>query len=301
MDFVGWSNNAGCLAAATAVAQYFSHNRTLALGILYSGVSLGSVVFPLLFRTIVPVYTLRGVFIFIAGFKLNFIVTALLFYAGKHEKLEDSMLETNTKTELEPLISSQELQNQKDSSLAAGHVHKKYILHITSFLKLFCTLRILAVCIWDFTYVYALNGYVMYFPLYAEELHLTEFKVASLLSIFGASDFLGKIVMGFLAGLPWVSKYTLTSVNLIIVAFLTILLPNILVSGPVYYLCVCHMVVIGFFAGGLFCLEPAFVVDAVGLENAGTGLGLTNVCLGVALLLPSNLYGELMQVYLLQK
>ena len=187
--------------------------------------------FPLLFRAIVLVYTLRGVFFFIAGFKLNVTVAAFLFYAGRHEKLQGNMLETKMDNELKPLISP---QYEKDSSFAAGHVHKNYFSRLTSFLKSFCTLKLLAVCLWNFTYVYGLYGYVMYFPLYAEELLLTKFQVATLVSIFG------KIVMGVLAGLPWVSRYTLTSVNLIIVAFLTILLPSILVSGPVYYLCMCH-------------------------------------------------------------
>ena len=40
----------------------------------------------------------------------------------------------------------------------------------------------------------------------------------------------------------------------------------------------------------------AFIVDAVGVENAGTGMGLADVCFGIALLLPANLYGELLQV-----
>ena len=268
MDFVGWSNNACFLAVTTAVAQCFSYNRTLALGILCSGSGLGSICFPLLFRAIVLVYTLRGVFFFIARFKLNFTVAAFLFYAGRHEKLQGNMLETKMDNELKPLISP---QYEKESTFAAGHVHKNYFSRLTSFLKSFCTLKLLAVCLWNFTYVYGLFGYVMYFPLYAEELLLTKFQVATLVSIFGTSDFFGKIVIGVLAGLPWVSKYTMTSVNLIIVAFLTILLPSILVSGPVYYLCMCHMAVFGLFTGGLFGLLGAFIVDAVGVENAGTG------------------------------
>ena len=291
MDFVGWSNNACFLATTTAVAQCFSHNRTLALGILYSGLSLGSIFFPLLIRAIVPVYTLRGVFIFIAGFKLNFLVSALLFYAARNERFGGN-IETKVDTELKPLISSQGLQHQKYSSFAAGHVYQNYFSRLTSFLKSFCSLKLLAVCLWNFTFVSAVHGYVMYFPLYAEELLLTKFKTATLVSIFGAADLVGKILIGFLAGLPWVSKYTLTSVNLIIVAFFTILLPSILVSGRVYYLCVCHMAVLGFFGGGFFGLLGSFIVDAVGVENAGTGMGLADVCFGFGLLLPANLYGE---------
>ena len=295
MDFVGWSNNACLIATTTAVAQCFSLNRTLALGILYSGVSLGSMFFPLLIRAIVPVYTIRGIFLFISGLKLNYIIVALLFYAGRHEKLEDKKLETYSSSEHEPLISTQEEQHPEDSSNVYAHDHNNNNLsNLLSWLKAFCTLKLLALCLWNFSYVYALYGYVMYFPLYAEELLLTKFKVATLISIYGAADFVGKIIIGFLAGLPWVSIYNLTSINSIIVAFLTILLPNILVSGHVYYLCVCHMAVIGFFAGGLFGLLGAFVVDAVGVQNAGTGMGLADVCFGVALLLPANLYGELM-------
>ena len=203
------------------------------------------------------------------------------------------MLETNLDIELEKLISP---QHQKDSSFAAGHVHQNYYSRLTSFLKSFCSLKLLAVCLWNFTYVYSLYSYVMYFPLYAEELLLTKFQVATLVSIFGSSDFFGKIVIGVLAGLPWISKYTLTSVNLIIVAFLTILLPSILVGGPVYYLCMCHMAVFGLFTEGLFGLLGSFIVDAIGVENAGTGMGLADVCFGIALLLPPNLYGELLQV-----
>ena len=277
------------MAATKVVAQHFPYNRTMALGILYSGISLGSMFFPLLFRAIVPVYTVRGMFMVLSGLKLNYLVVALLFYAARHEKMVESI-----NTEDEPLISKVRHRGT-DSSYAAGHTQGDYFSCLTTCFRAFCTLKCLALCLWSFTFIYALFGYVMFFPLYAEELILTEFKMETLLCVFGASDFVGKIVIGFLAGLPCVSIHTLTSVNLIIVGILTIFLPSILVNGLVYYVCIFHMALVGFCAGGLYGLLGAFVVDAVGVDKAGTAMGLVEVCFGLALLLPSNLYGELIK------
>ena len=307
MCFVGWSTATGFMAVTAAVAQQFLFNRTLALGISFAGGSLGTMLYPLIFRAIVPVYTLRGHLLLLAAFKLNFVVVAFLFYAGRHENLmkifdknvditHKNDADDNTQDKEEQITSletSSEVVTETHAQTSTTDENPSNCQQVIAFLKTFITLKFLAMCLWYFTYVYAVFGYLMYFPPYAKELLLSDFQMAALLSIYGATDLVSRIAVGFLGGLSWVSIYTLTSINMIITGILTILLPTFLRIGAVYPVFIGHMVVMGLFAGGIYGLLGSIAVDAVGTAKAGTAIGVAAACFGIAILVPPNIYGNL--------
>ena len=119
--------------------------------------------------------------------------------------------------------------------------------------------------------IFGLYGYLIYVPPYLVEARLTRTKIASLLSIDGAFDLIGRIAIGFLASHPKVNMYILISVNSAISGCFDLILPLMLSGTAVYPVMAANMAVLGLLDGGTLGLHGQLIVDAVGTEKAGTG------------------------------
>ena len=157
--------------------------------------------------------------------------------------------------------------------------------------KPFLSIKFVSFILFHMTSMFGLYGYLMYVPPYLVEAGLTKTEIASLLSIDGAFDLIGRITIGFLASHPKVNMYMLISVNSAISGCFDLILPMMLSGTAVYPVMAANMAVLGLFVGGTLGLHGQLIVDAVGTERAGTGYGLSTTSFGIATSLTAVIYG----------
>ena len=131
----------------------------------------------------------------------------------------------------------------------------------------------------------------MYVPPYLVEVGLTKREIASLLSVDGAFDLIGRIAIGFLASHPKVNMYILISINSVIAGCFDIILPLMFSSTTVYPVMAANIAVLGLLVGGTVGLHGQLIVDAVGAERAGTGYEMSTTSFGLATSFSSVIYG----------
>ena len=98
--------------------------------------------------------------------------------------------------------------------------------------------------------------------------------------------------MGFTARWPRVNIYIFIAVNTAIVGCFDVLVPLMLTSGSTYAVMVANLAFVGLFAGGLMGLINQLIVDAVGMEKAGTGAGIFGAIFGISVIVYSQVYGR---------
>ena len=140
--------------------------------------------------------------------------------------------------------------------------------------KPFLSIKFVSFILFHMASMFGLYGYLMYVPPYLVEARLTKTEIASLLSIDGAFDLIGRIAIGFLASHPKVNMYILISVNSAIAACFDLILPLMLSSTAVYPVMAANMAVLGLLVGGTLGLHGQLIVDAVETVRAGIGHGL---------------------------
>ena len=172
-----------------------------------------------------------------------------------------------------------------------GSNHSPCFTTLWHLCKPFLTVKFVSFILFHLTSMFGLYGYLMYVPPYLVEVGLTKRETASLLSIDGAFDLIGRIAIGFLACHPKVNIYILISINSVIAGCFDIVLPLMLTSMTVYPVMAANMAVLGLLVGGTLGLHGQLIVDAVGTERAGTGYGLSTTSFGLATSLSAVIYG----------
>ena len=156
----------------------------------------------------------------------------------------------------------------------------------------FLTIKFVSYILFHLTFSIGLYGYLMYAPPYLVEMGLTKVQIASLLSIDGVFDLIGRVTIGFVCNHPKVNMYTLIAVNSVISGCFDLVLPLMMSTMPVYPVMAANMAVVGLLVGGTIGLHGQLIVNAVGIERAGTGIGLSSTSFGLATGLTALIYGR---------
>ena len=163
------------------MGQYFKKKRAAANGIALSGVGIGTLVLPPIFRLLLDSYGLQGALLVMAGISLNVCVAgALLRPISTYRDRSKAQLQQSDKKGRKILKSICGFYTLIEWSLL-----KKY-----SFLLYGVSMLIFAA------------GFPTYFvtiPAFAEQVGLSKVQAAYLLSFTGMADIIGRISIGFLA------------------------------------------------------------------------------------------------------
>ena len=284
----GWSTLGIFTGCMGAIAKYFVYNRTIASGIAFSGGSIGMVVFPFLFQACMEAFTLRGLLLVYAGFILNFMVTGFLVGAMERQPSDNNNADIgnhemkNTKTE-EKIQDSEsqsdtcnntniELKMKEPATISKDYTPTK-CQAFKKFWRPFLGIKFLACSLYYCAYVYGVLGFLFYIPPYLAELGLSQIQIISIMAVNGALDFLSRLGIGFIARLPRTNIYILIAVTTTIAGCFDISVPLMLRSGSPYAVMVGNLAVVGLFVGGLLGLINQLIVEAVGIDRAGTGSG----------------------------
>ena len=156
----------------------------------------------------------------------------------------------------------------------------------------FLAVKFVSYILFHLTFTIGLYGYLMYVPPYLVEIGLTKVQIASLLSIDGVFDLIGRVTIGFVCNHPKVNMYTLIAVNSAISGCFDLILPLMLSTMPVYPVVAANMAVLGLLVGGTIGLHGQLIVNAVGIERSGTGIGLSTTSFGISTSLTALIYGK---------
>ena len=112
------------------------------------------------------------------------------------------------------------------------------------------------------------------------------------MSINGVLDFISRLGIGFVARWPQVNIYIFIAVTTAIAGCFNVLVPLMLTSGSTYAVMVGNLAFVGLFAGRLMGLVNQLIVDAVGVDRAGTGSGIFGAIFGFTVIVFSQVYGR---------
>ena len=138
---------------------------------------------------------------------------------------------------------------------------------------------------------------MFYIPPYLVEHGLSKSQVTSAMSINGVLDFISRLGIGFIARWPRVNIYIFIAVTTAIAGCFDVLVPLMLTSGSTYAVMVGNLAFVGLFAGGLMGLVNQLIVDAVGVDRAGTGSGIFGVIFRFTVIVFSQVYGKFNLMY----
>ena len=290
-----------------AIAKYFEYNRTIASEIVFAGGSIGMIVIPFLFQACLEAFTLRGVLLIYAGFILNFMVVGLVVRMIERRPCMVIQID-NIKGECESheLRSAKNEQKIQDGSQtetdtafqverhrqSTGIEEDQNVTKFQTCTRPFFSIQFITISLYYFCYIYGVYGYLFYIPPYLLELGISKSQVTSAMSINGVLDFISRLGIGFLARIPRVNIYILIAVNTALTGCFDVLVPLMLTSGSAYAVMVGNLAFVGLFAGGLMGLINQLIVDAVGMEKAGTGAGIFVAIFGISVIVYSQVYGR---------
>ncbi|XP_078056892.1 monocarboxylate transporter 3-like [Mustelus asterias] len=256
--------------AVAAVSRYFSKRRTLAMGMAFTGVGIGSFVFSPLFQYLIDVYTWRGALLIIAGLMLNLMVCGALI---------------RPLTLREDLVCG-EAPGGGGTSCCQGAGAMIFDLLDLTLLRHWPFLTLVL----SITLINA--GYFVpyvHFVAHARSIGFDEYKAAFLMSVAGVMDLIGRLLSGWFSDLRrmrlvhililWTS---LTGLSLIAIPF-----------GRSYSVLMTISVAYGFCAGALTPVVFSLLPEIVGIGRIYGALGLLQMLESVGGLLGAPISGWL--------
>ena len=280
------------------------------------------IVFPFLFQACLEAFTLRGVLLIYAGFILNFTIVGLAVKAMEERPIvevdttevqtedikelenapklpdEDQKLKITEDPKIPKVESHSDIKEPiktlpvQESITTAEDMKQTKLQTCFRFCRPFLGIKFVSISLYYFCYIYGVYGFLFNIPPYLVELGLSQPQIASALSISGALDFISRFGIGFIGRWPRINIYVLIAVNTALTGCFDVLVPLMLTSGSAYAVMVGNLAFVGLFAGGLLGLINQLIVDAVGMEKAGTGAGIFGAIFGITVLVYSQVYGR---------
>ncbi|XP_033760009.1 monocarboxylate transporter 12-B-like [Pecten maximus] len=198
--------------------------------------------------------------------------SSVIFSASKgdlvHRSVQD-LAASNTQIScyksIDTVNMSVEIENDKPKSLFDFSVLR------SSLMRLFLIVYILGG---------ASAGYVhVFIPPYARERQISNYQVALIVSATNACDFIGRVLGGVIVDQHILRSHTTVGITQLLAGV-------VILMSPIYqqfWSMLIFGILDGLFAGSLFSLAPAVVVDFLGMEKYRSAMGILLVCQGVSL------------------
>ncbi|GCC20366.1 hypothetical protein chiPu_0018925 [Chiloscyllium punctatum] len=255
--------------SVAAVSRYFNKRRTLAMGMAFTGVGIGSFVFSPLFQYLIDEYMWRGALLVIAGMMLNLMVCGAL---------------------IRPLTLKEDLVRAmapgEDSLCCQGARNVIFDLLDLSLLRHwpFLTL-VLSVTLINAGYFVP----YVHFVAHAQSIGFDEYQAAFLMSVAGVMDLIGRLLSGWFSDLR---KLRLVHI-LILWTMLTGLSLLAIPLGRTYPVLMLIGMAYGFCAGALTPVVFSLLPEIVGIGRIYGALGLLQMLESVGGLLGAPISGWL--------
>ncbi|KAJ8416626.1 hypothetical protein AAFF_G00325040 [Aldrovandia affinis] len=256
-----------------SVMQYFTHRRSLATALGFTGVGLSSFAFSPLFQLLVELYAWRGALLILGGLSLNMVACGALIRPLAAPKAL-KQIESDRKRKR---ISCQSFFKQASIYLELSLLGKRAFLTY-----------VLAITLFNFGY------FVPYVHLVAHSRHLgfSEYQAAFIISATGVADLVGRVGSGWLSDLGRLRLAHLLSVWTGLTGLFMLLLSMGSLEGS-YAGLLAISLAYGFCAGAMTPLVFSLVPEIVGMHRMLGALGLLQLIESLGGLLGAPLSGWL--------
>ena len=129
-----------------------------------------------------------------------------------------------------------------------------------------------------FAQIFGTFGTILAIPPYANELRFNRSQIASLLTILSASCMVAKLILGCVGDIKFINKSLLISANFAIV---TVVMFLVHLMTQFWHLAL-FSVTVGLFACSSGVYLGPFVIEAVGRDFVGPGIGFIGMTFGIA-------------------
>ncbi|XP_006009537.1 monocarboxylate transporter 13-like isoform X2 [Latimeria chalumnae] len=255
------------------VSRYFKRRRVLAVGMVLTGVGIGSFVLSLLFQVLIDTFAWRGTLHILSAVVLNLCVCGAL---------------------LRPIALQDDLRQPNDKRTINGNKGLHCFRELTSIFD-FSLMKQRAFFVFCLATVMISMGYFMpyvHLVAHGSSLGLTKYEAAFVISLTSITDTVARLFSGWLADLKLLRTThflfiwnTLTGLSLILLPF-----------GKTYTSLVALGLLYGFCAGGLVPVFFGVVTDLVGVSRVLNGTGLSVMMMSVGGLLGPPLSGWLRDI-----
>ncbi|XP_035264430.1 monocarboxylate transporter 13 [Anguilla rostrata] len=256
-----------------SVLQYFTHRRSLAMALGFTGVGLSSFAFSPLFQLLVKLYAWRGALLILGGLSFNMMVCGALIRPLPAPKA------------LEQIGIDKEKKKASFSSF-----FKRAFIYLELPLmgeRAFLTYA-LAITLFNCGY------FVPYVHLVAHSRHVgfSEYQAAFIISATGVTDLVGRVVSGWVSDLGRLRLLHVLSLWTGLTGLFMVLLPVGSVEGS-YAGLLAISLVYGFCSGAMSPLVFSAVPEIVGMQRMLGALGLLQLIESFGGLLGAPLSGWL--------
>jgi MCP family monocarboxylic acid transporter-like MFS transporter 13/MCP family monocarboxylic acid transporter-like MFS transporter 12 len=261
---------------------YFKRRRALAMGILLFGGSVGSVLFPYLYKFLIDLYGLQGAILVISAVILNICVCAALIRQPKELK-EDKLLEFHLQTHCK----KESLEEDSTSTFPARSCTVSHPKRPIFFFSLF---RQSSFTIYTFGFMcsfFVVYSNFVLIPGYARVQGMTSADIAVFLSVIGGVMIFARPTVGWLADSDYIEKRNIVGTCVIIGGVFSIVLPWI----PGYYSMLIYSITVGIFPNSSTLFIPLLLLEIVPLEKLPQAQGLVFLCLSLSAVLSEPISG----------
>lgn len=251
-----------------SVMQYFTTQRSLAMGLGFTGIGLASFAFSPLFQYLVEVYAWRGALLILGGLSFNMIACGALIRPIGNPKVVEKAKTSSNHNKCSSLCSR--FYECFEISLFSHRGFLTYTLAITFFNA---------------------GYFIPYVHLVAHSRHIgfTEYQAAFVISVTGVADIVGRVVSGWASDLGKMRMPHMLTVWTGLLGIFLLLIP----LGVTYSGLLVVSLAYGFCAGAMTPLAFAVVPEIVGMERMLGALGLVQLLESIGGLLGAPLSGWL--------
>ena len=262
------------------MGQYFKKKRAIANGIALSGVGIGNLVLPPIFRLLLDTYGLQGTLLVMASLSLNVCVAGALLrpvsaYNKKTAKQKDRKALQGEGTETEdPTMSKSIGKLFQNCSESIKSICRVYTLLEWSLLKKY------SFVLYGLSMLFYVAGYPAYFvsiPAYAKQLGYTKVEAAYLVSVLGLAELVGRLCVGFLADFQFLSTPLLMTVLAVlgtVFAILTSFISGLVPLGLISFVSTAT-------AGSMIVLNPVLLAESLGVRKLPSAMGILGIFMGI--------------------
>ena len=151
-----------------------------------------------------------------------------------------------------------------------------------------CSISFLTHCLFWFAGLFGFFGILQFIPPHVQDLNLTKTQASTLLTIIGAVDLVARLLFGLIGDIKWVNKKAVLTFNFLISGIATILFSFL----STWELIVGYSVVLGLCGGSFMVYMGPLVIDAIGMDYVGTGIGISSMLFGLANTLAPLTFGK---------
>ncbi|XP_023239077.1 monocarboxylate transporter 12-like [Centruroides sculpturatus] len=292
------------------INRYFSQYRTIATGLILSGTSLGSFVFPPFADFLIHFYGLRGSFLLISGILLQGLIATSLYKTttvprrkksldvpknlttleedckSHQSKTADNVREIEIRTIFEPkLINSNEEESisNKQNSLKEKSNTNKFCLALMSYLHIFKFPMFYVISVTSIIAKISFYTFINTIIDFAIDCGNSRHNSIFLLSASSISEVIGRLGCGFFIDLKVLKRQTVIQISFVSLASIFAIIP----IWNSYGMLITATILIGIFASCLIVNSSVLYTEYLGIENLPYAYGIETTLSGlIGFLLP---------------